>query len=371
MTNSFYDFFAGGGMASVGLGAGWSCLLANDIDPMKSDVYRANHPGHNFLQGDIGALSCNDLPGVADLAWASFPCQDLSLAGAGRGLSGARSGVFWSFERLMAQLVDDGRAPRLVALENVPGLMSSHGGRDLETAASAIAALGYHIAMFTLDASHFTPQSRRRLFLIGIRNDLSAPVIRATPAPRDDAEARAARRLRNRLGTDFIDIRPPEPAPREMDLVDLVDWAAPCAEGARTAALIDLMSDVHRGRVDERRHGGDRHVGAVYRRTRRNQDGVRVQRAEVRFDGLAGCLRTPAGGSSRQTLILIDGGDVRSRLLTAGEAGALMGLPDSYILPARYNDAYKLCGDGVCVPVVRYIAETIFEPILAQVSAAA
>ena len=100
-------------------------------------------------------------------------------------------------------------------------------------------------------------------------------------------------------------------------------------------------------------------VGAVYKRGRN-----KIQRAEVRFDGVAGCLRTALGGSSRQTLLFVDGPEARSRLLSPREAARLMGLDDGYRLPPRYNDAYSVCGDGVCVPVVRHIAEHILEPLL-------
>jgi DNA (cytosine-5)-methyltransferase 1 len=105
-------------------------------------------------------------------------------------------------------------------------------------------------------------------------------------------------------------------------------------------------------------------VGSVYKRTR-VENGVKRQRAEVRFDDVAGCLRTPAGGSSRQTIVVVDGPLVRSRLLSPREAARLMGLPDGYRLPSGYNDAYHLAGDGVAVPVVRFLARTLFEPILA------
>src|SRR4051812_35151828 len=116
MQPTFYEFFAGGGMARAGLGAGWRCLFANDFDPKKAAAYRANWGDAEMRVGDIHALTTADLPtaghgeGPCDLAWASFPCQDLSLAGAGAGLGGARSGAFWGFWSLMAGLRDEGRA---------------------------------------------------------------------------------------------------------------------------------------------------------------------------------------------------------------------------------------------------------------------
>jgi DNA (cytosine-5)-methyltransferase 1 len=88
------------------------------------------------------------------------------------------------------------------------------------------------------------------------------------------------------------------------------------------------------------------------------------QRTEVRFDGLAGCLRTPGGGSSRQFIIVTEAGRVRSRLLAPREAARLMGLPESYRLPASANAALHLAGDGVVVPMVRHLAAEILEPLL-------
>src|ERR1035438_5825422 len=104
--------------------------------------------------------------------------------------------------------------------------------------------------------------------------------------------------------------------------------------------------------------------GAIYKRTRRDESGKSVQRAEIRFDGVSGCLRTPVGGSSRQSILVVEGSAVRSRLLSPREAARLMGLPDSYRLPENYNEAYHLAGDGVAVPVVRFLAARLLEPLL-------
>ena len=90
-----------------------------------------------------------------------------------------------------------------------------------------------------------------------------------------------------------------------------------------------------------------------------------MQRFEARFDGVAGCLRTPAGGSSRQIIVAVDKGAVRTRLMSPREAARLMGLPEDYMLPASTTAALKLCGDGVCVPVVSWLAGAVFEPALA------
>lgn len=116
---SFYEFFAGGGMARAGLGKGWTCAFANDFDHKKGAVYRQNWGAGEMAVGDVREVKAADLPGRADLAWASFPCQDLSLAGGGAGLKGERSGTFWPFWSLVSDLDDVDRAPKIVILENV------------------------------------------------------------------------------------------------------------------------------------------------------------------------------------------------------------------------------------------------------------
>ncbi|MBZ9566361.1 DNA cytosine methyltransferase [Modicisalibacter tunisiensis] len=87
--NSFYEFFAGGGMARAGLSTNWECLFANDFDPKKAASYALNWGNDHLHVGDVAKLTTDDLPGRPDLAWASFPCQDLSLAGGGAGLKPA------------------------------------------------------------------------------------------------------------------------------------------------------------------------------------------------------------------------------------------------------------------------------------------
>lgn len=373
----FYEFFAGGGMARAGLGPGWDCVFANDFDPKKAAAYARNWGGGPMVQGDVAALTAADLPGAADLAWASFPCQDLSLAGARAGLGGpgaaTRSGTFWPFWRLMRTLRAEGRAPRMIVLENVVGALRSHGGRDFAAICGALAAGGYRVGALVIDAVDFLPQSRPRVFFVAADASLPLPpgLLAAGPAPRWHprtlAEAQAG--LDPEAAAAWLWWRLPAPPPRRRTLAELIEdeptgvcWNAP----AKTARLLDLMGPIHRARVAAATAAGGRRVGTLYRRTRPGPDGRPLQRAEVRFDGVAGCLRTPAGGSSRQTLLVVEGEAVRSRLLSPREAARLMGLPDDYRLPERYSDAYHLAGDGVCVPVVGHLSERLLAPALGR-----
>jgi DNA (cytosine-5)-methyltransferase 1 len=124
------------------------------------------------------------------------------------------------------------------------------------------------------------------------------------------------------------------------------------------------MSPLNHKKVEQAKRMKIRMIGGVYKRTRIDEEGNRAQRAEVRFDDVAGCLRTPVGGSSRQSILIVEGEKVRSRLLSPREAARLMGLPEKYKLPKNYNDSYHLVGDGVVVPVVRFLASHILEPLL-------
>jgi DNA (cytosine-5)-methyltransferase 1 len=87
----YYEFFAGGGMVNAGLGTDWQCAFANDFCEKKASSYRANWDSSRLVVGDIAKIKTDQLPGKVDLAWASFPCQDLSLAGNGVGLIGERT----------------------------------------------------------------------------------------------------------------------------------------------------------------------------------------------------------------------------------------------------------------------------------------
>lgn len=370
-SRTFYEFFAGGGMARAGLGAGWRCLFANDFSAGKAAAYRANFGGADFRPGDVHDLDAADLPGLAALAWGSFPCQDLSLAGAGAGFGGARSSAFFGFMRLVRGLKAQGRAPTVLALENVVGALTSRGGRDFAVIADALSDAGYRFGALVVDAALFLPHSRPRLFVVAVERDavvapeLVSPVPLAPFAPKALVAAHAALGPDER--DDWIWWRLPAPRANVPPLEALID-ATPVGVGwmreTETAALLALMSPLHRARVEAMARAGGRRIGTLYKRVRPDGLGGKTQRAEARFDGVAGCLRTPAGGSSRQIVIEIEDGRVRARLMSPREAARLMGLPEDYALPARYNDAYRLAGDGVAAPVVRFLASELIEPLL-------
>ena len=369
----FYEFFAGGGMVRAGLGKGWRCVFANDFDYRKGVTYQKNWGEGEMVVDDIRNISHDDLPGQVDLAWGSFPCQDLSLAGGGAGLRGERSGTFWPFIAQLNELKEAGRAPTVIALENVTGTLTSHKGADFIAICEALDNLGYRYGAFIADASHFLPQSRPRLFVIAVRKSFKVLDAGVGPmAPWHNAALKKVHgQLPERLKASWQWWHMPKPPKRQMRFADVIE-AKPSSvkwhTAVETRTLLSMMSDVNLAKVETAKAAGVVMIGGVYKRTRYHH-GIKVQRAEVRFDGVAGCLRTPAGGSSRQIILVVEGERIRSRLISSRETARLMGLPDSYELPTAYNEAYHLTGDGVAVPVVRYIAKHILEPLLKRADA--
>lgn len=360
-------------MVRAGLGPDWTCRFANDIDAKKAAAYRANWSDSELHLGDVADITPHQLPGQADLAWASFPCQDLSLAGTGRGLTGHRSGAFHGFWRVIEGLAAEGRAPALVAIENVCGTLTSRGGADFAVLMRTLSEGGYRPGALVIDAERFLPQSRPRLFVIGVHDSVALPDRLPSPDPQGPfhtpAVIRAVSTLPPEVAARTLWWSLPEPPQRSATLTDLIEpdsAATPWHTPDQTTRLLSQMSPLNLQKLAAARRSGTLTHGTAYRRTRQ-ENGQRTQRAEVRFDGIAGCLRTPGGGSSRQIVLEVTGDRVRSRLMTPRETARLMGLPENYRLPAGQGDALHLTGDGVVVPVVRHLARHLFEPILGSI----
>ena len=356
-------------MARLGLGARWKCLFANDICEKKAAAYRENFGGApELVVSDVKSIKPADLLPGAHLAWGSFPCQDLSLAGNYNGLDGERSGVFWPFWKLLRTLDKRRRTVPLVVIENVGGLLTSKSGEDFKALVSVIVDAGYRVGAVVIDAALFLPQSRPRLFLIAVKG-LSIPesAIQSDPHPVWHTKTIVAgvKALPETVRKNWVWWNLPLPREEVRSLSDLIEseptgvhWHSK----EETNRLISMMSDANLEKVRFIQKSTRRIIGAVYKRTRKF-NGVSIQRAEVRFD-ISGCLRTPVGGSSRQIILVVEGKKIRSRLLSPREAARLMGVGDAYMLPLKYNDAYHLMGDGLVVPVVRQLAEHILETIL-------
>ena len=369
----YYDFFSGAGMVRIGLGPEWQCIFANDIDPKKASIYRLNfNPGNEYIEGNLGDIAHEKVPDGGDLAWSSFPCQDLSLAGKGKGLNGNRSSAYWYFWNIIKDKANKGLPTPIIVIENVVGLMTSNKGSDYSTILRLIYEGGYSAGAIVVNASLFLPQSRPRIFIVAVNDNLKIPeaLLQNSPTP----DILFPRRLievvyknDQNLLDKWIWWKLPIPCDRKISLRDIIEWDNTDLDWhtrEQTDYLLRLMNSDHRKRVEERCKSKIPSIGTIYRRTRVDSNGRKAQRAEVRFDGISGALRTPVGGSSRQIIILIRDGIIRTRLISSREAARLMGLPDSYRLPNAYNDAYHLIGDGVVVDVVSWLSKHLFKPLL-------
>lgn len=348
----FHEFFAGSGLVAEGLKKHFRTSWANDISAKKAAVYSANHDASNFHLGSITEVLGESLP-TATMSWASFPCQDLSLAGLSGGINAARSGLVWEWLRIIDELKV--RPPILVA-ENVLGLVSSDSGRNYQALHEALVDRGYVVGAMLIDAERFVPQSRPRIFVVAALAPLNLPNELISMAPNwlhPETVCKAARELNG-----WVWWRLPEPPKRTQHLSDIIEWDAPFASSASDALNVSLIGSKHRKALDVIPKS-QTFAAPGYKRTRNGS-----QVLELRFDDVSGCLRTPGGGSSRQVIVIKRDGAINSRLLTVREAARLMGAPENYVIPGSYNDGYMAMGDAVAVPVVRWLAEHLLLPLV-------
>jgi DNA (cytosine-5)-methyltransferase 1 len=358
--------------------AGWNIAFANDIDPAKYRQYAAQFPDahEHYLVTDVHELARELEAGTRklpefELATASFPCTDLSIAGARRGLKAGQSSAFWGFVRALQAL--QARRPAVVLLENVVGFLTSHEGRDFRDAMIALNMLGYRVDPLIMDARCFVPQSRPRLFVVGIhaQGEPTCPVANIGPL----RPAALVEFIRENPGIEWgLRDLPAPPQSSAMRLADILDDLAENApewwSEERTKYLYNQLSDRHRAIADKMIARRVWSYGTLFRRVRQQADGTKRSMAELRVDGLAGCLRTPKGGSGRQILLKAGYGRYMARLLTPRECARLMGA-DDFRLSGGVNEALFAFGDAVCVPVVRWIAENYLNQLPLQTEQAA
>jgi DNA (cytosine-5)-methyltransferase 1 len=360
------DFFAGIGLASEGLKRkGWTASYALDHDPDKKEMYEHNYGDSPYYRvEDITEVSGESVPAV-DLAHSSFPCTDTSLAGSRNGIhSDGESSTYWEFVRILKEMEED--RPPLVTLENVEGLLTSGDGEDLEAALRALNELGYSVDVLIIDASHFVPHSRVRLFVVAQQREGQDGIQLEQHLSRSGS-------ARPEKVRDFIRTYPdidwrlrslPELPQTDLEVKDIVDeeendwW-----DDDRAEYLFSQMYKRHEDKVEEMMQQDEWQYGTVFRRTRK-RDGKRQSTAELRTDGLAGCLRTPKGGSARQILVRAGKGQRDARLLNARECARLMGAWD-FKLDEDTSLTQHLWGfgDAVCASVMEWLADKYLNPL--------
>lgn len=371
------EFFAGMGLIrraleSPGVGRRFRVVYANDLSPSKHRVYDSMFPAprdgacHLFDERDIASVHADEIPDC-QLWTASFPCTDLSLAGSRGGIHAGESGAIWALLRLLGEKPTASR-PRWLLFENVVGLLSSHEGQDFISLVKAINDLGFGVDVMRIDAAHFTPQSRPRLFIIATRlDDACAPeLIDPLELTLSDTRPAAVLSAMRSAPTLLWHARQTPPLPtRQLSLEDIIEELPDDSPRWWSDERVDYfhrqIHPNHTERVHELRdRTAIRHVTA-FRRVR-TIHGVKRSLAEIRFDGVAGCLRTPKGGSAKQIVVQLGSGRLRVRHMTAGECMKLQGVFDAPVMNMSENELLFALGDAVCVPAARWALDQLEAP---------
>ena len=353
--------------------AGWKVVYANDWNPERAMMYEGFF-GDRYEVKDVFSVAAKDVPRTT-LATCSFPCIDLSLAGNLRGLEGEHSSAFWGFYGILCE--QGAEAPPIILLENVGGWLSSNKGQDFYAVAEALNELGYTCDAFTLNARCFVPQSRPRVFMVGI-NEIHSPdgYDRKTAAryPLFRSErllpARLRRLIRDNDCIRWAHLDIPEPplyknrgfsdgVVEELFSDDPRWWPREKVE-----KHLAMMPPLHLDMVQDLAKRKRWTAKTFYRRRRSTG-----QKAEVRSDDIAGCLRTAVGGSGIQFLVSAGNGSIRMRTLIPREYARLQGVPDSFPIVANTErQSLNAFGDAVCVPVVSWIARNVLEPLVEKLN---
>lgn len=325
----FGSLFSGIGGFDLGLErAGMECAWQVEIDPHCRTLLRERFP-HASLTEDV--THATGLEPV-DLICGGFPCQDLSVAGKREGLAGERSGLWHQFHRILDEL-----RPRWVVVENVPGLLSSNGGRDFAVILRGLVELGYCVSWRILDAQHFgLAQRRRRVFIVGsLGSGRSAQVLfESEGVPRNHPASGAAREgtaptLASRtrggggLGTD-----------------------AEC-DGALIVPAISAKAAKGTGGPSD-----DECQNLVAFTVSPAQDPIHAH----------GFTPAMSGGNQQGCATLGVQSATGVRRLTPRECSRLQGFPDTWLdegLGFSDSTKYKMLGNACAVPVCEWIARRI------------
>ena len=337
---------------------GWRASFLSEIEAFPRAVL-AHHYPETPLHGDFTTIRAGEYEPI-DLLVGGTPCQSFSVAGLRGGLDDDRGNLALEYLRLADRL-----RPRWLVWENVPGVLSSNGGRDFGAILGGMVELGYGVAYRVLDAQFFgVAQRRRRVFVVGYAGDWRRATavlferhsLSGHPAPRREARKDLARSAM--LGALDGEFNPTG------------DLSGPITTGAahtnRSSVVAFDTTQVTSAANYSNPQPGDAchplasgaHAPAIAFALRGRDGGAMP---EVEGDGdRIGALRAASGGSSRDYVA-----SSAVRRLTPRECERLQGFPDDYTLvqargkPAADGPRYKALGNSMAVPVMAWIGQRI------------
>ncbi|GAA4839592.1 DNA cytosine methyltransferase [Algivirga pacifica] len=279
----------------------------SEVDKHAINVYKEHFPKSNYL-GAIEQVTADKIKETPDIITFGFPCQDLSIAGKKKGMakgSGTRSALFYEVIRIVEELIEQKRYPKLLLFENVKGLISHNNGKTFQQVREAIANLGiYRYAEWQLlNTSWFLPQNRERVFFAAHLGEESGRKI--FPIEGNSQENNKGKKSEN-------------------------TFALTTREGALTNSSTYLSIPIASTQFIKHKQNG--------KRWKQNGDDMYTITSTDRHG-------------------IWDGKKV-IRKLTPTECERLQGFPDDWTINAPETQRYKLMGNAVSVPVVKTIFET-------------
>jgi DNA (cytosine-5)-methyltransferase 1 len=322
----YLDLFTGYGGFSLGIKQAFpdaECVGFSEINPYAVQTYNKHFQHKNY--GDITKIKAEELPDL-DLIAGGFPCQAFSLAGKRRGFEDTRGTLIFDVLRIIRA-----KHPRWVLLENVKGLLSHDNGRTFKTIITALAELGYIVEWQVLNAKSFgVPQRRERVFIVGHFGKISGrPIFPITG--NDEKNGLGIKRIAHMRGYRRYNL-----TYDDAGIIETLDTA----QGGGHQPCVIVREATKRGYAVA--GGGDSiNLSVPSSKTRRGRVGKNI-------------AQTLDTGMQQYTL---QGNRIRRIMPT--ECERLMGLPDEWTNGHSDSQRYKLCGNGVVVPVVREIVKRL------------
>ena len=295
------------GIGGIDLGfeqAGFEIAWANDMDASACKTYRHNLPYTRLIEGDVRDIDPRTLPDI-DVLVAGFPCQPFSIMGYRRGFKDPRGNLFFEISRFI-----DIKRPRVVFLENVRNLMEHDDGKTFLVIYNTLAQFGYSVKYKVIDATDVNiPQNRARIFIVAFLNI-------------EDCDRFAF----------------PEALPLKATIEDILDRSVKHDDIYYYSSSSRYFKELNAKIVDKT---------GIYRI---DDSGVAMRKWEI-------CPTLKANMGTYPDRVPIIRDDFGIRKLTPMECLAFQGFPKEYIFRGiTINDAYKQCGNTVCVPLIRKIA---------------
>lgn len=307
----FIDLFAGIGGFRIALESfGGKCVFASEIDKYACHTYSTNFGDEPY--GDITKIDAKDIP-KHDILCGGFPCQPFSISGLQKGFDDSRGTLFFEIARITSY-----HKPKVIFLENVANLERHSDGETIQRMVAIIQDMGYSVFYSTLNASDYgIPQSRKRVYIIGFRNDLEVKKF-IFPKPTYEDVALEDVLLSNEETKDYLIIR---------DDIVLRDF------------------------VVEKRQLKPIRIGTI----NKGGQGDRIYSPK----GHAITLSAVGGGAGAKTGAYLVNGKVRK--LSPKECRAVQGFPEDFIIPVSDAQAWKQFGNSVAVPVIKKIINKILK----------